>query len=194
LSEEEFSKVKEHVKRGCRIMEQSRDILEISILLTAHHHERLNGTGYPEGLSGSEISKFGQMASIVDVYDALTSDRCYREKIHPTEALRKLFEWRGLYFNKELVEEFIRCVGIYPVGTLVRLESGLLGVVTDHGEKGLLYPKVWIVYDTKKQKYVNSFEMDLSDMSGSGTGDMIVNYEMPEKWDLRPERYLASVS
>ena len=141
LSEEEFEEMKEHVKHGCLLMEQGLEIAETSVWVTAQHHERLNGTGYPGGLKGGEISNFGQMAAIVDVYDALTSDRCYRDKMHPTEALRKLFEWSDSYFNKELVEQFIRCVGIYPVGSLVRLASDLFAVVLDHNEKSLLHPK-----------------------------------------------------
>ncbi|MBI5055998.1 MAG: HD-GYP domain-containing protein [Nitrospirae bacterium] len=186
LSEEEFYKMKAHVFHGCAILEQNAGICETSICVAAHHHERLDGTGYPGNLKGDEISRFGQMAAIADVYDALTSDRCYKTKMPPTEALRRVFEWSDIYFNKGLVEQFICCVGIYPVGTLVRLESGLLGVVIEHGEKGLLHPVVRAVYDAKKERFITTYDIDLSKPSS----DNILRYESPERWNITTESYL----
>jgi putative nucleotidyltransferase with HDIG domain len=190
LSEEEFNIIKEHVKDGCSILERCTSIDDISMYVAAHHHERLNGTGYPDSLAGDEISIFGQMSAVADVYDALSSDRCYKKKIIPTEALRKLFEWSNSYFKKDLVEQFICCVGIYPVGTLVCLRSGMLGIVVDHGVKGLLYPIIRVVYDTRKRRFITPYDMDLSRPSDSGITDTILNYEAPEKWNIRPEMYL----
>jgi HD-GYP domain-containing protein (c-di-GMP phosphodiesterase class II) len=182
--------MKGHVKEGCNILSQCTTIDDISVYATAHHHERLNGTGYPDSLKGDEISLFGQMSALADVYDALSSDRCYRDKIMPTEALSKLYEWGNSYFNKNLIEQFICCVGIYPVGTLVRLESGLLGIVVDHGAKGLLYPLIRIVYDTRKRRFIKPYDRDLSRPSDRGITDTVLNYEAPEKWDIKPEIYL----
>jgi len=130
------------------------------------------------------------MSAVADVYDALSSDRCYKDKIIPTEALRKLYEWGNSYFNKKYIEQFICCVGIYPVGTLVRLESGLLGIVIDHGEKGLLYPLIRVVYDTNKRNFVMPYDKDLSEISAKGIKDTVSNYESPERWNIRPEMYL----
>ncbi|MBI5098197.1 MAG: HD-GYP domain-containing protein [Nitrospirae bacterium] len=190
LSEKEFTIMKEHVKLGCNIIEQCTSIDEISFYVTAHHHERLSGTGYPYSLKGDEISIFGQMSAVADVYDALSSDRCYKDKIIPTEALRKLYEWSNSYYNKNLVEQFICCVGIYPVGTLVRLESGLLGIVVDHGVKGLLYPLIRIIYDTIKGVFVVPYDKDISELSDKGIKDTVINYESPERWNIKPEMYL----
>jgi len=190
LSEEEFERIKEHVKHGCLLMEQGRGIAETSMWVTAHHHERSNGTGYPGCLREREISKFGQMAAIVDVYDAITSDRCYKNKIPPTEALRKIYEWSGAYFNRELVEQFIRCVGIYPVGSLVRLENDLLAVVLNYNEKSLLHPKVRIIYDIKKGTYIVPYDIDLSQQSDNEDAFKIANYESPDKINVIPEKYL----
>jgi len=191
LSEEEFEIMKEHVKHGDCILRQTTAIDEDSVCVTTHHHERLDGTGYPEGLKGDQISMFGQMAAIVDIYDALTSERCYKNPLPPTDALRKLFEWSNGYLNKDLVERFIAHLGIYPIGSVVRLQSGFIGVVVDHSEKGLLYPVVRTLYDTRKQKVVSPFDIDLARKGGACDSDEIVSCESPERWKLHPEKYLS---
>ncbi|NOZ68109.1 MAG: HD-GYP domain-containing protein [Deferribacteres bacterium] len=189
LTEDEFAKIKEHVEHGRRILKEYPGIDEVSVLVAAQHHERFDGSGYPNGLKGDAISKFGQMAAIADVYDAITSDRCYHKGMLPTEALRKIFEWGEFHFNKELVHQFIRCMGIYPVGTLVSLESGLLGIILDRGEKSLLHPTVRIVYDMKKGRYVTPYDVDLAQPLNGG-GDRVKSYESPARWKIKLENYL----
>ena len=189
LTDDEFIRMKEHVIHGTVILYDNSDINDTSVCVVAHHHERFDGTGYPNGFKGEEITKFGQIAGIIDVYDAITSDRCYRRGIQPTEALRKLFEWSKFHFNRDLVQQFIRCVGIYPIGTLVVLESGMLSVVVNHGESSLLQPTVRIVFDTKTMKYVTPYDVDLSQ---EGIEDKIKNYESPYIWNIRPEMYLQT--
>ena len=191
LTEEEFEIMKEHVAHGDCILHQTTHIDEDSVAVTVHHHERLDGTGYPAGLKGEEISPFGQMAAVVDIYDALTSERCYKDALPPTEALRKLFEWSNGYLNRELVEKFIAHLGIYPVGSLVRLRSGFVAVVIGHGTEGLLYPVVRAVYDTRKEALIPPFEIDLSKKRAMHDGDGIASSEAPEKWKLHPEAYLS---
>jgi putative nucleotidyltransferase with HDIG domain len=190
LTEEEFEIMKQHVTHGNCILQQTK-IDEGSACVTAHHHERLDGTGYPDGLKGDQISLFGQMAAVVDIYDALTSERCYKNPMPPTQALRKLFEWSNSYLNKDLVEKFIAHVGIYPIGTLVRLRSGFIGVVVRHGEKGLLYPVVRAVYDTRIETRIDPFNIDLSKKASTGNADGIAGCESPERWNLHPETYLV---
>lgn len=185
LSDEQFMKAKEHVRYGRNILEQTPSMHENSILVAAHHHERVDGSGYPENLEGPQIHKCAQMAAIADVYDAMTSQRCYQRQYHPTETLKKLYEWTNAY-NQDLVQKFVRCVGIYPVGSLVRLESGLLGVVMEHGEKSLVHPVVHVVYDANKQKYIMPYDIDLA-INGS---DRVTGYELPEKWGIDPEKYI----
>ncbi len=187
LTEHESITMKEHAVQGIVILYDYSDIYDSSVCVAAEHHERIDGTGYPNGLKGEEISKFGQMAGIVDVYDAITSDRCYRTGIQPTEALKKLFEWSKFHFNSELVQQFIQCVGIYPVGTLVLLESGMLSIVLTHGDKNILQPTVRIVFDTNKMKNVAPYDIDLSQ---GGNEDKIKSYESPYIWHIRPEMYL----
>jgi putative nucleotidyltransferase with HDIG domain len=189
LSDDEFKQIKDHATHSRTILEEYPDIDELSVFIAAQHHERFDGTGYPDGLKGDQINEFGRMAAIVDVYDAITSDRCYHRGMLPSEALKKLFEWSEFHFDKTLVGHFIRCMGIYPVGTLVRLHSRQIGVVMDHGEKSLLKPIVRIIYDIIKKKHIAPYVVDLSQPNG-GVEDKIEGYEQPEKWGIKPEEYL----
>jgi HD-GYP domain-containing protein (c-di-GMP phosphodiesterase class II) len=187
LTEKEFELMKEHVNYGDCILRQSTKIEDDAIAVTVHHHERLDGTGYPEGLKGDEISIFGQIAAIVDIYDALTSERCYKNAMAPTDAMRKLFEWSDCYLNRGLVERFIAHLGIYPIGTVVRLESGIIGVVIDHGERGLLHPIIRALYDFKTAKVVPPYDIDLSKGPIGAESDQIISCEAPGKWKFQRE-------
>jgi len=187
LTEQEFELMKEHVSYGDCILRQSTKIEEDAIAVTIHHHERLDGTGYPEGLKGDEISLFGQIAAIVDIYDALTSERCYKNAMAPTDAMRKLFEWSDGYLNRGLVERFIAHLGIYPIGTIVRLQSGVIGIVIDHGERGLLHPIVRALFDFKAGKILTPFDIDLSRGPVGSESDQIVSCEAPGKWQFQRE-------
>lgn len=190
LSDEEYEKMKEHVKYGRILLEETPGIAETSILVAAQHHERLDGSGYPNGLIGNDISKYAQIAAIVDVYDALTSERSYKHGLPPTEALKKLFEWSERYFNGELVQQFIRCVGIYPVGSLVRLGSGLIAIVLNNDAKNLLHPVVRVIYDTKKGKYTVPYDIDLSHQAKKNNAYRITSYESPDEINVVTEMYL----
>ncbi len=191
LSNLEYEMIKKHVEFSKRILEQSGSISDTSITTAYQHHERIDGTGYPNGLKGSEISEYGQAISIIDVYDAITSDRCYKKRIEPTQALKKLFEWSKYHFNGDLVQKFIRCVGIYPVGTLVLMESGWIGVVIKQGEKNLLRPVIRLIYNKKTENYLRTpRDVDLSETLDSHGEDNIIDYESADKWNLQPEMYL----
>jgi len=189
LTDEEFAVMKSHVVHSEKILTATAGISATAIAVAAQHHERYDGTGYPRGLTGDEISLYGQMAAIVDVYDAITADRCYHKGQSPTVVLRKLLEWSKFHFNPELVQHFIHTVGIYPVGTLVRLDSGRLAVVLEPGEKDLLHPVVRIIYDTNKRTYISPRTVDLSHPGKYGE-DRIANYEEPAKWGIRMELFM----
>jgi putative nucleotidyltransferase with HDIG domain len=191
LSEKEFEIMKNHVREGDRILKESTHLDENCTCVNLHHHERLDGTGYPDGLKGDQISLFGQMAAIIDIYDALCSERCYKEALPPTVALRKLFEWSHSYLNRDLVEKFIAHVGIYPIGALVLLRSGFIGVVVDHGEKDLLHPVVRVVYHAETKKPVRPFNIDIAKQVSAGNSQEIVGCESPDKWKINPQRYLT---
>ena len=188
LSDEEFEKMREHVVFSRTLLEQTNNIPAIATQIAAEHHERADGTGYPEGLTQKEISLYGQAVAIVDVYDAMTSKRAYQRRYPPTEVLGKLYEWSEYHFNKDLVQKFIRCMGIYPVGSLVHLESGLLGLVLGHGVESLK-PLVRVIYDTKKNNPVMPYDVDLSN-PGNNRQDQVSNYASFDQWNINPDTYL----
>ena len=190
LTDEEFEIVRRHPRDGYDILRRSPGIGAIPLDITLHHHERRDGTGYPDRQGEQDISELAQMAAIVDVYDAITADRCYHKGMPAAEALRKMYEWSKFHFNPALTQEFMRCVGIYPVGTLVLLESGRLGVVVEPHETSLLTPKVNVFYSTKSQTYIKPQTVDLARGVGYGGGDKIVRHESPEKWQVDPLRFM----
>ncbi len=190
LDEEEFQIMKGHVVYGEQILSQAPGITPLSYHLISEHHERIDGKGYPRGLEGEAISLVGQMTGIVDVYDALTSNRVYRAAMEPFEALRSLLEWSTYQFKEELVHSFIRTVGIYPVGTLVRLKNGLLGVVVEQGEKSLTQPVVRIIYDLRNRAFVMPWKIDLFENAGQDESCQIASPESFAKWHINPHEFL----
>jgi putative nucleotidyltransferase with HDIG domain len=186
LTNKEYEAMKKHVEYSSALLEEIEGISNEAGLVASQHHERIDGTGYPLGLKGDEISEFGQLAAIVDVYDAMTANRCYRGRQQPAEVMKNLYEWKEHHFNGKLVEEFVRCVGIYPTGSLVRLASGLLAVVLNHDDKDLLNPAVKVVYNTKTDTLVYPYDLDLS----TKNDELIVGHELPDNWNIKPENYI----
>lgn len=191
LTDEEYAVIKRHSSDGHEILLKSPQVGPIPLDIALHHHERCDGSGYPDQQAGDHISELVQMAAIVDVYDAITTDRVYHKGMPAAAALRKIYEWSKFHFNPNLVQEFMRCVGIYPVGTLVMLESGRLGVVIEAHETNLLAPKVNVFFDSRKKLYIKPETVDLSRGLGFGGGDKIVGHESPEQWNVDPMHFLS---
>lgn len=152
--------VRGHVTRGSEILAESRGLPPAVATIAGMHHERYDGSGYPRGLKGDALGVIGAMAGIVDTFDALTVKRPYAEAMSPSNALNLLFRMRGRTFHPLLVEQFIRCVGYFPVGSLVELNSGELGVVVAQNAEQRLQPKVVVVRDAqgqvlRPQKFLN---------------------------------------
>lgn len=179
LDDGEFKIMKSHVVYSRELLEGKPGITQAALDVAAMHHERIDGTGYPLGLKGDEISLVGQMSTIVDVYDALTSVRVYKSAWEPNLALKKLLEWSDHHFKPELVKQFIRCLGIYPIGTLVELESGNVAIVIEQGISDLLNPVVKIIYNTKKKGLVKVSILDLTT-----TDDRIVKSVSPQTYQI----------
>lgn len=184
LTDAEFAKMKSHVVQSKIILQGTPGISQIALDVAAQHHERFDGTGYPNRLKGDEISLYGQMGAIVDVYDAITSHRVYHKGMAPTEALRKLLEWSKFHFNPTLVQAFIRAVGIYPTGSLVRLESRRLAVVQAQNPENLMQPVVKLIFHTRGY-YLTPETVDLRHSQ-----DRIVGHENFEAWSIDPARWL----
>lgn len=187
LTESEFEVMKNHVNYGCALLETIPNLSPVSVSIVAEHHERHDGSGYPLKLKSDEISLYGQMAAIVDVYDALTSNRVYHNGNEPTEVLKKMLEWSEHHFSPSLVHHFIRTIGIYPVGTLVRLESGYLAVVIEQHHDDLLRPKVRLIFNSKTLSYIQPWDYDLSKPDGH---DRISGFELPSRWRINPANYI----
>jgi HD-GYP domain-containing protein (c-di-GMP phosphodiesterase class II) len=168
LTEDESDSMREHVAHGIQIVKDggmmNQDVLDI----VAHHHERYDGSGYPEGLSGDEIPAFARIASIVDTYDAVTSNRSHATAISPSDAIKMLYRSRNIDFQAELVEVFIQAVGIYPAGTIVELTTGEVGVVVSEYRTRRLKPKIMMVLDSRKYRLREPKLVDLSE-GGSDT-------------------------
>ena len=185
LSEDEFALMKDHVALGVALLEASHGISDIAMQVVAEHHERFDGTGYPQAKAHEGISLYGQMASIVDVYDAISSERVYHRGMAPTQALKKLLEWSTHHFDQHLVQAFIRSIGIYPSGTLVQLESKRLGVVVEQHEAKLLEPVVKVFYHAGHEHYITPEIVDLAKVQ-----DRIASCENYDKWKIDPHQWL----
>lgn len=159
LTSDEFETVKQHVLFGLDLIKQTSGVEKLVLEMIRTHHERHNGSGYPLGLTGNQIPLFGRIAGIVDAYDAITSYRPYCKPIPAYEAVENLYQWRGIDFQTELVEQFIQVVGIYPVGSLVQLSDGTVGVVISQNEHFRLRPQVMILLDGDKQLLDEFYEV-----------------------------------
>ncbi len=180
LTDEEFKIMQKHVQFGMDLLSGMPGLTNDAMDVVAMHHEHIDGKGYPKGLKGDEISEVGQMSAIIDVYDALTSVRCYKNAWEPSFTLKKLLEWGGSHVNRELVSHYIRCLGIYPVGSLVQLESGLVGIVREQHEKDLLRPDLRIIYNSRFEKYVQIKDIQLRKMPQ----ESIIEAISPEKYNI----------
>jgi HD-GYP domain-containing protein (c-di-GMP phosphodiesterase class II) len=189
LNPTEAAVVRGHVEHSHEIAQELANLPAATMEVIAQHHERIDGTGYPFRLRGDQISAPGQMAAIVDVYDALTSQRPFQSATAPTVALRKLFEWSEHHFSGELVQAFIRSVGIFPVGSLVRMESGMLGVVVEQTDD-LLKPVVRIIFNTRTGNYLlTPLVIRVGRLAGANHG-AIVGPESYTRWNIDPMRWI----
>jgi HD-GYP domain-containing protein (c-di-GMP phosphodiesterase class II) len=190
LTEEEFDVMRRHPGEGHALLVEVPTIGPVPLDITLNHHERMDGSGYPGRLKPDAITRLARMAAIVDVYDAITSDRCYHRGMPPAEAVAKLYEWSRHHFDPVLVQAFLRCIGIYPVGTLVRLQSGRLAVVQEQNPTSLLTPVVKVIFSTRQNVFITPEVVDLARGMGAGGADAIVAHESPERWGIEPRRFL----
>ena len=188
LTEPEFAEMKRHVVHSRNLLRQSQGISELTIMTAAQHHEKVDGSGYPDGLKGDEISVYGRMAAIADVYDAITSDRVYHKGMIPSQALKKLLEWSGTHLDRALVLQFIRCIGLYPVGSLVLLESGRLGVVVEANDMDQRLPTVRIMYHTRFRQFI---PVETLELWRPGVQDHILRAVDPEDYRIDVRDFLS---
>ncbi len=181
LTDEEFDLMKKHPELGHQILAAEGSVPGIALDVCLHHHERIDGTGYPNRLSSDRISLHAKMGAVCDVYDAITSARPYKSAWDPGEAVRQMAQWKG-HFDPMIFQAFVKTVGIYPLGTLVRLQSGRLGVVVDQNDESLVTPKVKVFFSTKSMMRT---PVSIVDLSGGRSQDRIVGVEQPEQWKFK---------
>ncbi len=162
LTDEEWIEMKRHVIYGQAVLAKSPGISDIAKSICAQHHERLDGTGYPIGMAGEDIDTYGRLAAIVDVYDAVTASRVYHDGMSPFKAMKLLLSLADNHFDKALVYSFIRCMSVYPVGTLVELTNGRLGVVIESNLETPNKPRLRVFYNLKHKHYEKPQVVDLA--------------------------------
>ncbi len=162
LTIEEFEQAKLHVNYSVEILRSTPGLPGDLARIAALHHERHDGSGYPKGLRGSEIGMIGSIAAIVDTFDALTVKRPYADPVSPSAAISMLYKWRGMFFDAHLVEQFIRCIGIFPVGSLVELNTGEVGVVIAQNLSKRLLPRVMVIRDAEGNPMMPHKLLDLA--------------------------------
>jgi putative nucleotidyltransferase with HDIG domain len=181
LSRIDSTLLRDHPSLGAEMLQhQGLSAAQVDVCL--HHHEKPDGSGYPDGLVGEQISVLARMCAVCDVYDALTSDRPYQKGLDPAEALRKMAEWCPAQFDEKVFRAFVKTLGIYPTGALVRLASGKLGVVLEQNEHSLLTPKVKVFFSAKSKAPIEQEIIDLSKLLGR---EHIVGREPQEDWGFR---------
>lgn len=180
LTDEEFDLVKKHPEQGHAMLIEAQILDEVVLDVCLHHHEKINGAGYPHKLAGDKISLFAKMGAVCDVYDAVTSNRPYKAGWEPGISLQRMAQWEG-HFEPDVFKAFVRSIGIYPIGSMVKLKSGRLAVVIDQNEKSLLAPMVKVFFSTKSKMRIPTEILDLSKPSAN---DSIASHEDPATWGI----------
>ena len=182
LTDDEFDVIKSHPVEGHRLLLEGKSASAIVLDVCLHHHEKVDGSGYPDRLTGDAISIFAKMGAVCDVYDAITSNRPYKAGWDPAESIRKMTEWSKDHYDERVFQAFIKSIGIYPVGSLVKLGSSRLAVVVEQSEKSLLTPRVKAFFSTKAQTYIVP---ELIDLAHPATTEKIVGREDAAKWGIK---------
>ncbi len=173
LGPESLELIRSHVGLGTDLIDNTPNIPGIVREMIMTHHERINGKGYPSGLKGNRIPLSGRIAAIVDCYDAMISNRPYRKRVSPTEALCSMYKWRNVDFHEDLIEQFIQCIGTYPTGSMVELSSGQVGIVMSQNRVRRLYPKVLVILNADKVRYEEPHIVDLWEYAQQSRGEIL---------------------
>lgn len=180
LTNEEFAIMKKHPEEGHRLLVEGKGVGPVPLDVCLHHHEKMNGMGYPHKLKGDEISLFAKMGAVCDVYDAITSNRPYKAGWDPAESIQKMAHWaKEGHFDERIFQAFVKSIGIYPIGSLVKLKSGRLAVVMEPGTTSLVCPIVKVFFSTKSNEPIQHALVNLGDLKAN---DAIVARENPTTW------------
>lgn len=180
LTDEEFKLVKLHPERGHKMLMEANITDAVVLDVCLHHHEKVNGLGYPHQLKSGEISLFAKMGAVCDVYDAITSNRPYKEGWEPGVSLQRMAHWAE-HFDDKVFKAFVKSVGIYPIGSMVKLKSGRLAVVIDQSQKSLLTPILKVFFSTQSKSRI---KVEVLDLSKPNAQDSIIGHENPLIWGV----------
>lgn len=180
LSEHEFDLVKKHPELGHALLLQAQIHDPVTLDVCLHHHEKIDGTGYPKKLRDAEISLHAKMGAVCDVYDAITSNRPYKAGWEPGVSLKRMAQWTN-HFDQTVFRAFVKSVGIYPIGSVVMLKSGRLAVVIDQTPQTLLQPLVKVFFSTRSKTRI---PVTLVDLSKPSAQDEIVGHESAVAWGI----------
>ncbi len=189
LSDEEMTLMQSHVTESEAIIASHEGVPKITREIILQHHERVDGSGYPLGLKDAEISRFAKIVAIVDSYDALATRKAYREAMPPSQAMKVVLQDSKTRYDEALVHQFIKCMGIYPTGTLVRLNNDMLAIVTEQSPTERLKPDVKVIFNSKTKAYSQPYPLRLS---SPGLPEKIVGYEDPRKWEINVTDFMPN--
>lgn len=161
LTDVEWHVMRNHVDYSVNLLEGSAGVTDRILSMVQSHHERHDGSGYPDKLKENQISTFAKIAGMVDCYDAITSTRPYSRQRSPYEAVREIYSWRGTLFQSEVIEQFMQVVGVYPTGSLVEMNTGAVAIVIAQNESRRLKPRIMLILDEKKQRLPQFNTIDL---------------------------------
>ncbi|WP_047535520.1 HD-GYP domain-containing protein [Methylotenera sp. N17] len=180
LTDQEFTTVKLHPEKGHALLLKASIGDPVTLDVCLHHHEKIDGSGYPKRLKGDQISVFAKMGAVCDVYDAVTSNRPYKVGWEPGMSLQRMAQWKN-HFDQIVFKAFVKSIGIYPIGSVVILKSGRLAVVVDQSTKSLLQPIVKVFFSTKSKSRIQVETVDLSKPSAM---DEIIGHESAHTWGI----------
>jgi HD-GYP domain-containing protein (c-di-GMP phosphodiesterase class II) len=178
LSDEEFAVMRSHPERGHALLIEGGGTSDAVLDVCLHHHEKVDGSGYPHKLAGNAITLFARMGAVCDVYDAITSDRPYKAGWDPAESIARMASWQG-HFDADVFSAFVKSMGIYPTGSLVRLASGRLAVVIEQNAQSLTTPVVKVFFSTKSNLTIEAQRLDLAK-----SNDRISGRESRTDWNF----------
>lgn len=191
LSKEEFDYIKKHVDESLKILEDTPDIPTTVIFLVAQHHERVDGSGYPNALKEEQIGLMSQIAGLIDTYCAITSHKCYAKGVYHQKALEQIHQLSGKQFSTELVDQFVQFMGMYPVSSLVELNTGEVGVVIQQNQVRRLLPRLMLLLAPDKQRYKAPVILNLLNSPNAPNGELykIINSLPPDSYGLNPSDF-----
>jgi len=181
LTEDEFKAVRNHPRNGHELLARGGEFDEVALDVCLHHHERIDGRGYPDRLNGDQMTRFAKMGAICDIYDAISSNRPYKSAWTPFESLRQMASWGKGHLDPDIFRAFVQSIGVYPVGSIVKLKSNRLAIVTEQNINQLRNPVLKAFYSTQLHERIEPRFIKL----GKGQEE-IVSVEDPATWNLPP--------